>query len=156
MNGMVKFYSKDVILKLSHRRFLKEYIKQIFTKEKRILDEVKFIFCKDDYLYIINLNYLNHNTLTDVITFDLSTSNKINGEVYISLERIQENSVRFKNLFNQELHKVIFHAILHLCGYTDKKRDKKSIMTQLENFYLSDYNRILVSRETYDFRKKSI
>jgi probable rRNA maturation factor len=110
----------------------------LFKKEKRILGELHYIFCSDTYLARINREYLHHNTYTDIITFDLSESKAaISGEIYISIDRIRENAVLYNTSFRDELHRVIFHGALHLCGYKDKTtKDAKTIRAK-EDFYLN-------------------
>jgi rRNA maturation RNase YbeY len=102
--------------------------------------DLTYVFCDDDYLLEINLDYLNHATLTDIITFDLSEeAEKMQGEVYISTERVAENAAKYKVTYEMELHRVIFHGALHLCGFKDKKKADKERMRQEENLCLSQY-----------------
>ncbi|HEX4876978.1 MAG TPA: rRNA maturation RNase YbeY, partial [Chitinophagaceae bacterium] len=108
--------------RLSDRTRLKSFIESIFRKEKMALAELNYIFCSDDELLQINRQFLQHNYYTDIITFDLSdTGNAIHAEVYISIERVKDNARKLGVSFRKELHRVIFHGVLHLCGYKDKK-----------------------------------
>jgi len=126
---------------LQDRNKLKLFILDIFKLEKRPLAELSFVFCDDDYLLGINRSYLNHNYFTDIITFDLTEpdSQLVTGEIYISIDTVRENSVRFNCSFREELHRVIFHGCLHLCGYGDKKRGDKVQMRLKEDFYMTKY-----------------
>ena len=126
---------------LTQRIKLKAFICSIFKSEKKISSNLSFVFCSDNYLLDINRTFLKHNYYTDIITFNLSLKHdkEIQGEVYISVDRVRENAKIFNNTINQELHRVIFHGILHLCGYGDKTKRQKLKMTQKENFYLNLY-----------------
>ncbi|MBC7868081.1 MAG: rRNA maturation RNase YbeY [Gloeobacteraceae cyanobacterium ES-bin-316] len=126
---------------LTNRNALKDFIGQIFLKEKKRGGELSIVFCSDDYLLKINQTYLNHNFFTDIITFDLSVPGTtiIDGEIYISVDTIRDNASTFENTITRELHRVIFHGVLHLCGYKDKTPKDKSLMTTKEDFYLRLY-----------------
>jgi probable rRNA maturation factor len=126
---------------LSERKKLKLFLKDIIKKENQRFGYLNIIFCSDAYLLEINKLYLNHHFYTDIITFDLRSkdSKKIEGEIYISIERVKENAYKFKSTIKEELHRVIFHGVLHLCGYSDKKPIDKTLMTQKENHYLQKY-----------------
>ena len=130
---------------LNNRSLLKGFIKDIFKKEKKKATSLSFVFCSDDYLLQINKTYLQHNYYTDIITFDLSnpSHNEIEGEIYISVETIRSNSQRFNTSIKSELQRVIFHGILHLCGYKDKNTAQQKIMTNKEDFYLTKYAQYL-------------
>ena len=125
---------------LSDRSNLKVFIGSLFKKEKKRLDQLSYIFCSDDYLLEINRQYLNHDFFTDIITFNLSGQDQaLNAEIYISVDRVRDNARDFKSSFKNELHRVIFHGVLHLCGYKDKKPADKRKMRQTEDKYLSLY-----------------
>lgn len=127
---------------LKERRKLKAFILSLFDREEKRVDTLGYIFCSDEYLLKINQDYLNHDDLTDIITFDLSESTGlIKGEVYISIERVKENAQAFQIKAEQELLRVIFHGALHLCGYADKSRADKATMTRKEDEYLELYAR---------------
>ena len=103
---------------------------------------LSYIFCTDDYLLDINIRYLNHNTLTDIITFDLSeTEHDVTGEIYVSVDRVRENAAKFGAAYSEELYRVIFHGALHLCGFKDKTRADAEEMRKQENECLSDYQK---------------
>ena len=97
---------------------------------------VNFIFCDDNTLHQLNVSYLKHDTLTDILTFDFSEGFSVSGDIYISTDRVKENAKLFSQDFNQEIHRVIIHGILHLCGYKDESKNEKATMTEKENFYL--------------------
>lgn len=127
---------------LKERRKLKAFILSLFDREEKRVDTISYIFCSDEYLLKINQDYLKHDDLTDIITFDLSESTGlIKGEVYISIERVKENAQAFQIKAEQELLRVIFHGALHLCGYADKSRADKATMTKKEDEYLELYAR---------------
>jgi probable rRNA maturation factor len=127
---------------LQDRTRLKRLLASLFKKEKKQLGELLYIFCSDDYLLQINLEYLNHNYFTDIITFDLSEKDQlINAEIYISVDRVRENAREFGCSVRQELHRVMFHGALHLCGYKDKKPKDALLMRQMEDKWLGLYDR---------------
>ena len=121
---------------LQERSKLKEFIASMFRKEKKSLRRLDYIFCTDDYLLSLNRDFLKHDYFTDIITFDLSETDQIVGEVYISIDRVKDNAVSLENTFRQELLRVIFHGALHLCGFKDKKPKDIKLMRQKEEFYL--------------------
>lgn len=136
----VQFFSNDLRPKLRNIKKLKLFIESIFKAEKKSLESLNYIFCKDKSLLAINQKYMNHNFYTDVITFRLSTSKKkIIGEVYISLDRVKENAQNLKEPFSRELHRVIFHGALHLCGYNDKTNNQMVKIRGLEDLLLKKY-----------------
>lgn len=138
----IHFYNADLPLKLSDRRRLKRFLFDIALKENCSLKSLSYIFCSDSYLLEINKKFLNHDTLTDIITFPLTGYyNFIEGEIYISLERVKENALKFKCTESDELLRVIFHGLLHLCGFGDKSKKEKLIMREREDFYLSKYHK---------------
>jgi len=122
-------------------RFTKEFrgfLASIFTNETVELKRVSYIFCKDDYLLALNQKYLNHDTLTDILTFNLSEfSAAIESDIYISIERVKENALLLKTPYRKELFRVMIHGILHLCGYNDTTVKQKAEMRKKENYYLS-------------------
>lgn len=138
MPGSVKFFYEGVKFTLKNPRKVSSWIKAAILKEEREPGQLNYIFCSDSYLLKINLHYLNHNTYTDIITFDNSdTPGLIEGDIYISIDRVDENSSKFGNTFENELHRVMIHGALHLLGYSDKSPKQKSIMRGKEDAYLS-------------------
>lgn len=131
---------------LKDRKNLKAFISLIMQKEGKEIDTINYIFCTDDYLLELNKSYLKHFTLTDIITFELSKPKEpALSDIYISIDRVKENAKTFQIPFKQEIHRVIFHGALHLCGYKDKSKNDKLIMRDKEDFYLNEY---FVSRGT--------
>jgi probable rRNA maturation factor len=125
---------------LKDRTRLKKFIGKMVKKEGRQLAELQYIFCTDAYLLGINQEYLQHDFFTDIITFDLSEKGQaLNAEIYISVERVRENAVNYSSTFKKELHRVIFHGALHLCGYKDKKPKDAQLMHQMEDKWLALY-----------------
>jgi len=136
----IQFYFLDRKPTLKERTRLKLFIEKLFKTEKKRLSSLSYIFCSDKYLLGINKNFLRHDYYTDVITFDLSSSNdKIEGEIYLSVDRIKDNAKIEGVSFKEELHRIVFHGALHLCGYRDKKTNEISEMRKKENDYLMKY-----------------
>lgn len=113
------------------------WLSHCISKEAVKEGELNYIFCEDNYLHKINVKYLKHNTLTDIISFDYSMGGIIAGDIFISIQRVLDNSKDFNVSFNDELHRVMIHGILHFCGYSDKTSKDKSIMRSKEDYYLS-------------------
>ena len=111
-------------------------IVDFILREKRVVKEINFIFCNDEYLQKINKKYLQHTDLTDVITFDYSHEKKLLGDIYISIERVKENALIFDSTFKSEIARVMIHGILHLIGYNDKSKIEKKRMREMENKFL--------------------
>lgn len=136
----VHFYFEKVGLTLKERGKLKGFINSVITKEKKNLNNLSYIFCNDNALLEINRKYLDHNFYTDVITFDLSSSRKeILADIYISVDRIRENAKSLELSLKEELHRVMLHGLLHLCGYNDKTEVQRKLMRKKEDFYLNLY-----------------
>ena len=133
----IHFFQEEIRFKLPHPRITSRWIRSVVESEKNRVTVVNFIFCSDKYLKRINLEYLAHDTLTDVITFDYSDSTGIQGDVFISIERVRENAQKFLAHFDEELHRVMVHGVLHLMGYSDKTKASKSLMRKKEDAYLS-------------------
>ena len=112
-------------------------IKALVKQELREIGDITIVFCDDNYLHKINLEFLDHDTDTDIITFDYSVGNEIISEIYVSVDRVSENAKKYKQTFENELHRVMVHGVLHLCGYKDKLVEDKQIMRDKENHYLS-------------------
>ncbi len=133
----VTFHNADVLFKMARKHEIKYFIPYLFSEENISFRAINIIFCSDNYLLTINKEFLNHNYFTDIITFDLSHIGKQVSELYISIDRVRENSVKQKNSIQSEVTRVILHGILHLCGYQDKTKQDKIIMTQKEDKYLA-------------------
>jgi probable rRNA maturation factor len=136
----VQFYFLDRNPALKQRTRLKLFIERLFTLEKKKLGNLSYIFCSDDHLLGINKDFLKHDFYTDVITFDLSSSKtETEGEIYLSVDRIKDNAKQLGVSFSEELHRVIFHGALHLCGYKDKNKNDSTLMRIKEDKYLRMY-----------------
>jgi rRNA maturation RNase YbeY len=136
----VQFFFLQHNISLNNRASLKEFIKGIFKKERQKLSGLTYIFCSDEYLLNINKTHLKHNYYTDIITFDLSEKpGEIIGEVYISIDRIRDNAATLGVSIKEELHRVIFHGALHLCGYKDKTQETQKEMRAAEDKCLVAY-----------------
>jgi probable rRNA maturation factor len=138
----IQFFFISNNITVANRTGLKLFVQHIFKMEKRKLANLNYIFCTDEYLLNINKTHLNHNYYTDIITFDLSeTPNAITGEIYISTDRVRDNAATLGVSIKEELHRVIFHGALHLCGYKDKLANDIKKMRSAEEKYLSLYLR---------------
>lgn len=134
----ISFFEEDISFKLKNKAHVRQWITDAIQNEGFKLKELTYIFCSDNYLLQINQQYLDHDTYTDIITFDNSEGNKIvTGDIFISIERIRENAAKFNVPETNELHRVIIHGVLHLLGYKDKSALDKQKMTEKEDFYLS-------------------
>ncbi|WP_345954174.1 rRNA maturation RNase YbeY [Mucilaginibacter sp. PAMB04168] len=134
----IHFFTEDTGYKLKNKLPLKRWIKDTIAAEGYRLNELNYILCSDAYLLQINQQYLNHDTYTDIVTFDNSEkADTITGDIFISVERTQENAIKFNVSPETELHRVIIHGALHLLGYKDKKPADKQLMTAKENEYLA-------------------
>lgn len=133
----IKFYYYDSNPNLRNRNKLKLFIFKLFKKERTDIVKINYIFCSDRYLLSLNRKFLKHNYYTDVITFDMSAfKNKIEAEIYISIDRVKENARLNQNSFEHEIHRVMFHGALHLCGYNDKTKGEIAKMRRRENMCL--------------------
>lgn len=131
----IDFFSEEIDFTPANSDAIADWIRRTILQEGKTLDSIQFIFCDDAHLLKINIEYLDHDTLTDIITFPYGEE-LIEGDIYISIDRIRENAGTFGVSFEQELHRVIIHGVLHLCGYGDKKPEEKAVMTAKEDFYL--------------------
>lgn len=122
---------------LQNQQELSNWISDLILEENLKHKEINYIFCTDDYLLEKNIKYLKHNELTDVITFDYTIGRLLSGDIFISIERVVDNAVLYKVDIKEELHRVMAHGILHLCGYNDKSREEKALMRNKEDYYLS-------------------
>ena len=140
-----RFYQQEVNAKLKDKRKLSAFLDALVHKHLKKLTSVQltYIFCSDEQLLQMNQQFLKHNTFTDIITFDLSESKEeLSGEIYISTERVAENAAKFKTTYNEELHRVIFHGALHLCGFKDKTEADSKEMRRNENMCLKNYFKV--------------
>lgn len=137
----INFFQEDTAFKLPNKIKIKKWIKQIAADEGYLIKDLNYILCSDEYLYQINLEYLNHSTYTDIITFDNSEEdNKLEGDIFISIERVRENAVVQKTTFENEILRVLSHGLFHLCGFKDKSKEEKKIMRQKEEDSISRFH----------------
>lgn len=134
----INFFAQDIPFKISRPRKTKQWIQDVLAREKKELVELNYIFCSDTHLLLINKEFLNHNTLTDIITFDNSEApGQIEGDIFISIDRVAANAKELNIDFDEELHRVLIHGVLHLVGYGDKTSSEKLLMRKKEDACLS-------------------
>jgi rRNA maturation RNase YbeY len=129
----ISFFSEDIDFILANQDIIQKWINLIIEQEKNVLSYINYIFCSDTYLHKINLEYLEHDTLTDIITFPYTEAPPIESDVFISIDRVKENAKIFNASFERELYRVIIHGVLHLCGYSDKDDESKKLMRKKED-----------------------
>lgn len=125
-------FNYEVDFSLSGEEVYENWIESIIKSEGFTVGEINYIFCDDEYLHEINLKYLDHDTLTDIISFDYTENQLVSGDIFISLERIKENAEEFNQSFDTELLRVMSHGILHYCGYKDKTDTEEALMRSKE------------------------
>lgn len=137
----VFFHSADRTLNLEDKRVIKSFIEKIFSLEKKPLERIDYIFCSDDYLIDMNQHHLNHDFYTDILTFELSSTEFTKAEVYISLDRVKDNAKNLHQPLIKETLRVLFHGALHLCGYKDKSTKEAMLMREMEEKYIQIYQK---------------
>jgi len=134
---MISFnYEND--FELNNEEQLSRWISSVIVSEGCTEDEINYVFCDDEYLHKLNVEFLNHDTLTDIISFDYSMGKTLQGDIFISIERVEDNAKDFEVEFMEELQRVLVHGILHYCGYKDKTEEEAKLMRSKENFYLAE------------------
>lgn len=136
---MINFTNADSGFMVKNKMKVKNWIHSIVASESGTAGDITFVFCSDNYLSEMNVKYLKHDTLTDIITFGYSEKKKISGDICISVDRVKENAEKFKIDFEKELARVMAHGVLHLLGYKDKNKEDKLTMTGKEDLYLISY-----------------
>ena len=129
-------FNTETLFELSKSAVISAWLSSIISQEKHTEGEISIVFCNDEYLCKLNVEFLNHDTLTDVISFDYSIGKQVHGEIFISIDRVKENATEFNQSFETELSRVIAHGVLHFCGYKDKTDSESSLMRTKEGFYL--------------------
>ncbi len=131
----INFLKADISFVPKQKKLLRQWIALTIQAHHKKLGQIDYIFCSDEHLLQMNKQYLNHHTLTDIITFDYSNelTAEVAGEIYISINRVRENAEVFKCTFNDELLRVMIHGVLHLCGFKDKTKNQKQIMRAQED-----------------------
>jgi probable rRNA maturation factor len=136
--GAIRYFSEDTDFTIPHPRKTASWLKVVAKREKAVLGEINYIFCSDSYLLDLNRRYLQHDYYTDILTFDNSGGEgPLAGDIYISVDRVRDNAKQFGVSFDEELHRVMVHGILHLIGYTDTSPSRKKAMKKKEDAYLS-------------------
>ncbi|MFL9837811.1 rRNA maturation RNase YbeY [Flavobacterium sp. ST-75] len=136
---MISFnYETD--FKLENEALYEEWVSKIIDSEDKTEGEINYIFCDDEYLLQKNIEFLNHDTLTDIISFDYTMGNLISGDIFISVERVKDNAADFNTEFIEELKRVMAHGILHYCGYKDKTEEDSALMRSKENEKINLFN----------------
>jgi rRNA maturation RNase YbeY len=136
-SSIISFHSEGLDFELDNPDQISNWIKGVIDKEGKETGEITYIFCSDEYLHKVNMEHLNHDTYTDIITFNYCENNLINSDIFISIDRVKENAKQFNSSFFDELCRVIIHGILHLIGYDDKTSVQQKEMRAKEDFYLS-------------------
>jgi rRNA maturation RNase YbeY len=126
-------FNYETEFELPNENAIESWISQVIASEQKREGEISYVFCDDDYLLELNQNYLQHDTLTDIISFDYTVGNELNGDIFISVERVRENAEIFNQTFDNELLRVIIHGVLHYCGYKDKSAADEQLMRSKEN-----------------------
>lgn len=134
----IQFFTEDVSFQLKQKKLIRNWIEKVIHKNGAELNELNYVFCSDDYLKKINIEYLDHHYYTDIITFDNSeTEGELEGDIFISIDRVKENSQDYTKHFEDELHRVIIHGVLHLIGFGDKIKKEAEEMRRQEETSLS-------------------
>ncbi|MBU2926761.1 rRNA maturation RNase YbeY [Winogradskyella psychrotolerans] len=133
-------FNYETEFSLNQEEEFSKWISDTILEENCKIGDIDYIFCSDEYLHKLNVDFLNHDTLTDIISFDYSVGKELHGEIYISVDRVRENALEFKTDFEIELARVIIHGVLHYCGYKDKSADDEKLMRSKEDYYLAHRN----------------
>ncbi|WP_026932901.1 rRNA maturation RNase YbeY [Christiangramia echinicola] len=129
--GEINFFSENDFV-LQKENDFRNWVDQVIESENKYVGDINFIFCDDEYLHDINVKYLSHDTYTDIISFDNSIGNTLHGDIFISTDRVEENSSNFNVDFMEELKRVVIHGVLHFCGYKDKSERDQELMRRKE------------------------
>ena len=130
-------FNYEVAFKLSSEAKIIKWLSDVIKTENFKEGDINYVFCDDDYLHKLNVEFLKHDTLTDIISFDYSVGKQLHGDIFISIERVHENAENFNVEFNEELNRVMVHGVLHYCGYKDKSEEDANVMREKENHYLN-------------------
>jgi len=133
----ISIFKQGVSYEFPKEDIVFSWVEDTIHREGKTCGEISFILCGDEYLRELNLKYLNHDYFTDVITFDYSSGKEVSGDVFVSLDRVRDNATELEESLTNELHRVMIHGILHLCGYRDKSDAERSQMREKEDYYLS-------------------
>ena len=137
MESPISFFNEDVTYVLKNKNTIREWIISGVKKENLRIETINYIFCSDKFLRKVNKQFLDHDYFTDIITFPYDNlTAQIGGDIYISIDRVRENAKTYKQSFTDELHRVMAHGVLHLCGYGDKSDSEAKLMRQMEGKWL--------------------
>jgi rRNA maturation RNase YbeY len=139
-SDLIQYYSEDIDFDLADPGTITSWLQEVVRRENQKLAELAFVFCSDEYLHRLNMEYLQHDTYTDIITFPYADPPVVSGDIFISIERVRENSLAFSTSFERELLRVIVHGVLHLCGYKDKTDEEEKLMREKEQACLLLYD----------------
>jgi probable rRNA maturation factor len=135
----INIFYDDIKYRLTSKKGIKELIEKVIREEKKLLDDLNFVFTDDKSILSINREFLKNNYYTDVIAFSYGENKRINGEIYISIETVRKNAYNYKVSFSNEILRVMIHGTLHLCGYDDKTESERAIMRKKEDFWIEKY-----------------
>ena len=133
---MIRYFCEDIKFTYKNKLANNRWLKMVAGSEIRKIGDINVIFCSDNYILDVNMKYLQHDYFTDIITFDYCEGKVLSGDLFISVDSVRENSIEFETDFEEELHRVIVHGVLHLIGYDDHTEEDKKVMRQKENYYL--------------------
>lgn len=133
---MIRYFCEDIRFTYKNKLANNRWLKMVAGSEIRKIGDINVIFCSDNYILDVNMKYLQHDYFTDIITFDYCEGKVLSGDLFISVDSVRENSIEFGTDFEEELHRVIVHGVLHLIGYDDHTEEDKKVMCQKENYYL--------------------
>lgn len=134
---MVRYFSEDIKFTFKDKLSNNRWLKLVAGSEVRKLGDVNIIFCSDNYILDVNLKYLEHDYFTDIITFDYCEGDVLSGDLFISIDSVRENAIEYGAEFDEEIHRVIVHGLLHLIGYDDHTPEEQKVMREKENYYLA-------------------
>lgn len=126
-------FNYEIDFELDNETAFADWLSAVIVSENKKEGDINYIFCDDDYLHKINLEYLQHDTLTDIISFDYSVGSELHGDIFVSIERVKDNAQDFDVSFEEELKRVLVHGVLHYCGYKDKSEKDELLMRSKEN-----------------------
>lgn len=130
-------FNYETEFKLDSEDYISKWITDAIISEEHKLEEINYVFCDDEYLHKLNVEFLSHDTLTDIISFDYTVGKIVQGDIFISVERVTGNAKEYRVSFEEELQRVIIHGVLHYCGYNDKSDEDAKVMREKEDHYLS-------------------
>lgn len=136
----INFFNEDVEFPHLDNERVINWLSRIANKHQKEVGDISYIFCSDSYLLDVNRQYLDHDYLTDIITFDYTEQNIISGDIFISTDRVADNAIEYNVSFEEELLRVLVHGVLHLIGFKDKSEEDQFVMTQKENDSINDYH----------------